>query len=135
MKRQNTSVKVITLLAFVISLLSVGCFTIDGLVAGVSDSPVSEEKVRDFPALSSNSRVDLEAATYRAPLISRNQVNIFGRGTVATVLYGDVRITGNKVSLVDLTIDGDAILEGNNINLSSVRVTGTITSSGSNNSW
>ena len=133
--KTNATVIILSLVIAVAALLSAGCVTVDGLTAGFSEEGRATNDVRSFPSISNNAHIELESKTYESPLINSNNVTIKGRGMVGTVLAGDVRITGNGVTLTELTIDGDAILEGNNITLTKVRVTGITTSSGNNNTW
>lgn len=83
-----------------------------------------------------NSTVNLEATRYQGDVeIRANKVVLNGRGTGATEIAGDVRISGNSCTLTGLTVSGDVYLSGNNNDVSRARVAGEVVSDGNNNSW
>ncbi|TVQ24497.1 MAG: hypothetical protein EA383_11250 [Spirochaetaceae bacterium] len=88
-----------------------------------------------LPEMSNNTRITLEAQTYRASAISHNRVTLTGQGAGQTRITGTLRISGNGVSLSALTIDGNVRISGNNVDLSGARITGSVQDSGQNNSW
>ena len=90
---------------------------------------------RSFPGMSNNTRIELEAETYRAPEITHNSVVIAGAGTDRTVIIGTLVISGNNARLSNLTIDGDVTITANNADLRDARITGSVNDRGRNNEW
>jgi hypothetical protein len=115
-----------------------GCVGLGGTlslssVPGAGSQHASASQIGPFE---NNSTVQLEAARYRGNIeIRANKVVLKGRGTRATEIAGDVRISGNSCTLTALTVSGNVYLFGNNTNLRGVKVTGKVISEGKNNSW
>ena len=124
----------------VLALLLNSCTTFSFSFDGSGDSgsenrSADSGRVMAIPAFGNNETVNLDAGRYEARVIDRNKVVLVGRGTGATTVVGDLRITGNGAEDRNLTIQRDAVLEGNSIVLTGLRVTGRIRSTGNNNSW
>jgi formylmethanofuran dehydrogenase subunit C len=109
-----------------------GTFSV-GLASSGGSKQVSASQLGPFD---NNSTVRLEAVRYRGNVeIRANKVVFKGRGTGATEIAGDVRISGNSCTLTGLTVSGDVYLSGNNNSLRGVNVKGNVISEGNNNSW
>lgn len=135
----KTGLKLLCIAATAVVLT--GCVGMRGTISLDSD-PDSDNPASASPSTSqldsfeNNSTVQLEAARYRGDVeIRANKVVLTGRGTRATEIAGDVRITGNSSTLTQLTVAGDVYLSGNNNNVRGARVTGEVISEGNNNSW
>ncbi len=117
-------------LVFVTVLLG-GCIT-PGFRIGVLTGSAG---ANTLPDMGNNTRITLEAQTYRASPITHNRVTITGQGAGQSRISGTLRISGNGVVLSAVTIDGNVRITGNNADLSGARITGSVQDSGQNNRW
>lgn len=130
------SLRVVCIVAVV--LVVSGCVGLRGTVMlgsgrGPGDQHAAASQLGPFK---NNSSVQLEAARYQGNIeIRANKVVIKGRGSRATEIAGDVRISGNSCTLTALTVSGNVYLSGNNNDLSGANVRGRVISEGNNNSW
>lgn len=115
-----------------------GCVGMSGTLSVRSSTSTDSKQVStsQIGPFENNSTVQIDAARYRGDVeIRANKVVLRGRGTGATEIVGDVRITGNSSTLTGLTISGNVYLSGNNNSISGANVTGEVISEGNNNSW
>jgi pectate lyase len=124
------------LIAAVIGLAAVfsSCETVTiGIRAEAETRPEKEQK--PIPTIRNNTTVRLGRGYYRGGTIASNKVTLIGRGTGATVIRGNLIITGNNCVVRGLTVDGNVVIRGNNANLTRARILGRVDSSGNNNVW
>ncbi len=98
-----------------------------------------ERKSQSIGGLNDNNKtIRLKEGVYRGQrTIEGNKITLIGvtnelRDRCATVIYGDLRITGNNVSLRNLVIRGDLVVQGNNANLNNLVITGGLRATGNN---
>jgi hypothetical protein len=135
---KRTNLLSATLVALCLTALISGCASFDDMMrtsSGAKNNSGSQATVQSIPGFTNNSTINLDAVSYRSVVIDMNKVNIIGKGPGATILVGDLRITGNVVSLKNLSVNGNVFLEGNNVELTDVEISGRVESTGNNNSW
>lgn len=119
---------------FVLAVLFVSC---ESVTFGMRGKTVERTQTGliSLPSAGNNETVRLDRGDYTGGVISSNKVSLVGRGIGATVIRGDLRISGNSCTVRAVTIDGNVVISGNNADLKNARVLGSVSSSGNNNRW
>lgn len=123
-------------LIVVIAIVFLGaCATMEFRVGSRPLGPASGSTVQSLPSMRNNTRIDLDAGTYRASAITHNSVSVTGAGNDRTEISGTLVINGNNVRLANLTINGDVTINANNADLRNAHITGNVNNRGRNNNW
>jgi hypothetical protein len=133
-KRVSSLLVVIGLLLFLngcesLSSLSIGFGRSSGSGKPAKAQGATARVLGPIRGFKNNSVVTLAAATYRGDfLINANNVTLAGRGSGATVIDGDIRISGNGCTVKNLRVRGNVYLLGEKGDVSGAVIEGRVIS-------
>lgn len=98
--------------------------------------PAAAPALRSPRVSGNNQRVTLQPGLYRGELsISGNNLEVHGAGAGATVIEGDLRVSGNHNRVQGLTVRGATRVTGNGNHLAGIEYQGPVSASGNKNSY
>ncbi len=117
-------------LAIDMALLA-GCMTTEA--QDQAPAPATAQYSTDSIPMLDDATIQLQPVQYVGTLVvSANNVAITGSGVDATVIVGDVVITGDNCVLAALTVTGDVTVQGINADLDGAQIDGGVSYEGPN---